>query len=103
MTDTNTAHFAPTNLVISMDRGPSRLVSIPSTEAKTWDGAGETTNATIYSDAHGVHCYAEIKITGRGPRRHAFVGGVWGWAARARFTHTDDTGEWFAAVVHSVG
>lgn len=100
----NAAHFAPTGILLDMDKGRDlfRTVHIPSEQAKTWDGAGASTNCTVYTQRHEVHCYAELKITGRGPRRH--TGGIWGWAARVRFTSTDeDTTEWFSVVAVTDG
>jgi hypothetical protein len=105
MTNTNKAHahFAPTGLGLDLLNGTlDRTIEIPSAEAMRWDGAGAGTNCTITSTAHGIACYAELKIATRTQwRRHK--GGVWGLAAQVRFTGTDDdTTEWSSCVVFRV-
>ena len=97
--DNQTTHFAPTNLTLDLDNGRDpRPVSIPSAEAISWDGAGSTTNCTVYSLRIDVECYAELRITGRSARRH--TGGIWGWAAQVRFTGSnDDAAAWTPCVV----
>ena len=98
-TRTDAAHFAPTNLLVSLDpQRQNRPVFIPSAEAKGWDGALDGTNCTLLSPAHDVQCYAELRITGRKVRRHP--GGMVGLKGRVRFRSEYDTAaEWHDVVV----
>lgn len=90
--------FAGTEMFISFDAYRlAHQVCTASADAIGWDGADEATNCTLLSPAHGVHCYANVKITGRRVRKHA--GGIWGVSCQVQFTGPDSTNETHAAIV----
>lgn len=96
---TTAENFAATGIELYF-RNPHgeafRPVFIPSSDAVAWDAPAAETNCTVYSERYDVHCYAELRITGRRVRCH--TGGIWGTAARVRYTG-EDTGEWIQCVV----
>lgn len=95
------ANFAATDMIVTMPMGKSGTLQacrayVPAADILSWDVPETTTTHSLYLDTRG-HLYVEIKITGRGDRRHA--NGCWGTKALVRFTGPDSTGEWRDAVV----